>query len=131
VNLSKLGGSATSFATIAVVVAGFVVLALKGLDTGAFLGLVGPIISGLYVAGKVDARSDVQDQALTTITRQTNGVLDARIREGVAAALAARDAPAAGAADSPAGDNPELSPGGDNPELSSNGRGVAAPTEGA
>lgn len=128
-NLSKLGGTLGSVAALAVIVAGFVVLALKGLDTGAFLGLVGPVVSGLFVVGQVNARSDAQDQALTTITRQTNGVLDQRIRDGVTAALAAQAAQDQDPAAAPAGDNPGLSPGSDNLGLSGNGRNAPAPTD--
>lgn len=137
-NLSKLGGTLGSVSALAVIVAGFVVLAVRGEDTGAFLSLVGPIVSGLFVVGQVNARSDAQDQALTTITRQTNGVLDARIREGVAAVLAAQDTPP-GVAGTPGGfaattrvrDNPGLSPAPDNSGLSSNGRSVGPPADGA
>ncbi|MFF3363576.1 hypothetical protein [Streptomyces misionensis] len=72
----------------ALVIAGFVVLMLKGLDVGAYIGVVTPILTAVFVIQHVDARSDQQDQALQQITRQTNGVLDQRIKDGVKAALA-------------------------------------------
>jgi membrane protein implicated in regulation of membrane protease activity len=75
----------------ALVVGGFVVLTLKGSDTGSFVALVAPILGAVFVINHLDHRSDKQDEKLDTITRQTNGVLDERIKEGVKAALAERD----------------------------------------
>lgn len=59
------------------------------------LGLALPVVTGLFVAAKVDSvtagqntRLDEHSKALATITHQTNGVLDGRIRDGVLEALA-------------------------------------------
>ncbi|MFF4019986.1 hypothetical protein [Streptomyces sp. NPDC001843] len=73
------------------VIAGFVVLTLKGSDTNSFVALVAPILGAVFVINHLDHRSDRQDEALATITRQTNGVLDERIKEGVKQALAERE----------------------------------------
>jgi hypothetical protein len=77
--------------TAALVIGGFVVLTLKGSDTSAYIGLVMPILGAVFVINHLDHRSDKQDEALKTITHQTNGVLTQRIAEGVKAALAERD----------------------------------------
>lgn len=65
-------------------------------DVPGILALGGPIVAALFVAAKVDAvtlgqnaRLDQHSQQLATITKQTNGVLDQRIRDGVTAVLAA------------------------------------------
>ena len=77
------------------VVAGFVVLTLKGSDTNGFVALVAPILGAVFVINHLDHRSDKQDEALQKITHQTNGVLTERINtavaEGVKAALAERE----------------------------------------
>lgn len=83
----------------ALVIAGFVALTLKGQDTSAYIGVVTPILTAVFVIQHLDVRSDKQDeklaqqdQALAQITHQTNGVLTERINtavaEGVKAALA-------------------------------------------
>ena len=77
----------------ALAIAGFVVLTVRGEDTAAYLGLVTPVIGALLVVSRVDSRSDAQDQALTTITRQTNGVLTGRIADVVEEWLSARFGP--------------------------------------
>ncbi|MFI5534709.1 hypothetical protein ACIA8O_39865 [Kitasatospora sp. NPDC051853] len=69
-------------------IAGFVVLSIKGVDTLAYVGLVTPVLGAAFVVSRLDQRSDAQDQALSVITSQTNGVLTARIRTAVAEALA-------------------------------------------
>jgi len=80
------------------VVAGFVVLTLKGSDTSGFVALVAPILGAVFVINHLDLRSDKQDEklaqqdeALAKITHQTNGVLDQRIKDGVKAALSERE----------------------------------------
>ncbi|MEV7814266.1 hypothetical protein AB0P05_26605 [Streptomyces flaveolus] len=73
------------------VIAGFVVLTLKGSDTTGFVALVAPILGAVFVINHLDHRSDRQDQALERITHQTNGVLDEKIKNGVKAALAERE----------------------------------------
>jgi membrane protein implicated in regulation of membrane protease activity len=75
----------------ALVIGGFIVLTLKGSDTVGYVALVMPILGAVFVINHLDHRSDRQDEALQQITRQTNGVLDQRIKEGVKAALAERE----------------------------------------
>lgn len=82
--------TALQLGTAALVIGGFVVLTLKGSDTGAFVGLVAPILAAVFVIQHLDHRSDKQDEKLDTITHQTNGVLSQRIREAVAEALEAK-----------------------------------------
>lgn len=81
--------------TAGLVVAGFVVLTLKGADTNGFVALVAPILGAVFVINHLDTRSDKQDEKLDKITHQTNGVLTERINdavaEGVKAALAQRE----------------------------------------
>ncbi|MFK0150410.1 hypothetical protein ACIQUZ_35565 [Streptomyces griseus] len=76
-------------------VAAFVLLTLKGQETTGLLTFVTPVIGALLVVTRLDSRSDAQDQALTQITRQTNGVLTQRITDGVDAALTKRFGPPA------------------------------------
>lgn len=71
-------------------------------DTG-LLALVSPVITYLVIGGKVDAAADGQNatlaqhsETLAKISKNTNGELDRRIREGsreaITEALAHRDA---------------------------------------
>jgi uncharacterized protein YacL len=69
------------------VIAGFVVLTLKGSDTSAFVALVAPILGAVFVINHLDHRSDKQDEALDKITHQTNGVLTERINTAVEQAV--------------------------------------------
>lgn len=68
--------------------AGYVALALQGKATAEYVTLVGPVIAALFVVSHLDRRSDRQDQVLSEIHEQTNGVLTKRIEEAVTAALA-------------------------------------------
>lgn len=77
--------------TAALVIGGFIVLTLKGSDTSAFVALVAPILGAVFVINHLDHRSDKQDEALKTITHQTNGVLTERIADAVKAAMTERD----------------------------------------
>lgn len=77
--------------TAALVIAGFVVLTLKGSDTSAYIGVVTPMLAAVFVVNHVNTRSDQQDQALKQITHQTNGVLTQRIQDAVKTALAERE----------------------------------------
>ncbi|MGW4205008.1 hypothetical protein [Streptomyces sp. NPDC004726] len=61
----------------------YVVLTVKGEDTAGLLALATPVIGALLVVARVDARSDSQDQVLTQISHQTNGVLTDRINKAV------------------------------------------------
>ncbi|MFJ8188088.1 hypothetical protein [Streptomyces sp. NPDC096105] len=79
-------------AFVASVVA-YVFLTVKGQETTGLLTFVTPVIGALLVVSRVDARSDAQDQALTQITHQTNGVLSKRIADVVGAELDARFGP--------------------------------------
>lgn len=71
----------------AVVIAGFVILTLKGSDVSAYIGVVTPILTAVFVINHLDLRSDKQDEALQKITHQTNGVLTERIQTAVAEAV--------------------------------------------
>ena len=81
----------------ALVIGGFVTLTLKGSDVGAYIGVVTPILTAVFVINHLDVRSDRQDQALQQITHQTNGVLTERINsavtDAVKTALAQRENP--------------------------------------
>lgn len=88
--------------TASLVIAGFVVLTLKGTDTSGYVALVAPILAAVFVIQHLDLRSDKQDEklaqqdeALAQITHQTNGVLTQRINDavadGVKAALTERE----------------------------------------
>lgn len=81
----------TQLGVFVVCVAAFVVLAVRGQDTGSFVAFVGPVLAGLFVTAKLNERSDAQDAVLAKISRQTNGVLDERIRSAVTAVLDERD----------------------------------------
>jgi hypothetical protein len=72
----------------ALVVGGFVVLSVQDKDVSAFVGLVTPILSALFVVNHLSN----QDQVLRKINEQTNGVLTQRIKDAVSEALSDRDA---------------------------------------
>lgn len=69
-----------------------VVLTIAHERVDQIMVLAGPVVAALLVSGQIGHRSDQQDAALAQITRQTNGVLDSRIRDGVRQALADHDA---------------------------------------
>lgn len=74
-------------AAVAIVVAGYVGLTVAGYDgSGLFSGLV-TIAGVLGLGAHVETRVRQQNEQLQTITRQTNGVLDARIHEQTAKAV--------------------------------------------
>jgi hypothetical protein len=81
----------TQLGALLAVIAGFVVLTMRGSETATYVSLTGPILGAMFVANKLDARSDAQDTVLTKISEQTNGVLTKRIQTAVHAALDARD----------------------------------------
>lgn len=75
-------------------VAAIVALTITGHETTAVESLAKPLLTGLVLTGVVGVmnksqadRMDEQDTKLDTITHQTNGVLDKRIRNGTKAAL--------------------------------------------
>lgn len=73
------------------VLSGFVFLTVRGVDTTAYLSLTAPILGAVFVASRLDQRSDAQDEKLAQISHQTNGVLTERIQKAVAKALDERD----------------------------------------
>lgn len=58
------------------------------IGTGALLAFAVPVVAALFVGQQLGATRDAAQQAAS----QTNGALDSRIKAGVAAALADRDA---------------------------------------
>lgn len=87
-----------------VLIGAYLVLAHVGADTGPVMLFGGPIVTYLILGSKVDKnfelaageRADLgstladQNTVLTTITRQTNGELDRRIRHAAEAAVIAQ-----------------------------------------
>lgn len=74
--------------------AALVILIINGDDTEAVESIAKPLLTGLVLSGVVGAvqqsqtgRLDTQDKQLRKIREQTNGVLDARIKEQTKAAL--------------------------------------------
>lgn len=74
--------------------AAFVYLTAMGKDTTTLVTLCGPTVAGLLVIGHQarttaaqNAHLEQQTEQLQTITRQTNGVLDGRIKSGAKAAV--------------------------------------------
>lgn len=67
--------------------AALVVLLALGKPTTDLITIATPVLGYLYVK----ARSDRQDEALTTISHNTNGVLTERIERAVSAALDKRE----------------------------------------
>lgn len=61
---------------------------LNNLDTGELMAFVVPIVGALFLVGQVAKGAEAAQQA----AQQTNGMLDARVKAAVAAALADRDA---------------------------------------
>lgn len=82
----------TQLGVLLACVAGFVVLSVRGQDTGTFVAFVGPVLAAVFVSAHVTSRSDAQDAVLAKISHQTNGVLTERIRAAVADALGERTA---------------------------------------
>lgn len=74
-----------------VVIAGFVVLSVRGTDTSAYVAFAAPVLGAVFVTAQLNQRSDAQDEQLAKISHQTNGVLTERIRSAVGDALAERD----------------------------------------
>ena len=70
-----------------VCVAGYVPLALAGRATAEYVTLIGPVLAVVILKTHLGQ----QDETLTKIQEQTNGVLDRRIKDGVKAALAERE----------------------------------------
>lgn len=79
--------TALQVAALLVIVAGLVILTLKDKDVGTYIGVVTPILTALFVIQAVNSRSDSQDQVLSTIHENTNGILKQKIKDAVAEAL--------------------------------------------
>lgn len=79
-----LAGSVVVFALL---LAAYVTLTITGHDTGGLVALGAPVLAGLLLAAKVQTLTTQQNDVLAKIDRNTNGALDGRIREGVAAVL--------------------------------------------
>lgn len=75
---------------LVVLVAAYVVLAVYKLDTTTLLGFGSPVVLALLVTGHFSNVTDAQNQTIAKIDKQTNGVMDARIQDGVSKVL--RDA---------------------------------------
>jgi hypothetical protein len=69
-------------------VAALVILEIAERPTLTLVALVTPVITGLLVSGHVCTVTRQQNVAIDKIERQTNGVLDERIRTQVLSALA-------------------------------------------
>lgn len=61
---------------------------LNGVETGELMAFVVPVVGALFLVTSVSRAGDAAQQAAS----QTNGMLDARVKSAVAAALADRDA---------------------------------------
>ncbi|MFD7908347.1 hypothetical protein ACFV4G_39665 [Kitasatospora sp. NPDC059747] len=92
--MNVITGKVTQLALFIVIVAGYVVLNLQHADTANYVALVTPVLGAVYTVSQLNQRSDAQDQALSVITHQTNGVLTARIQSAVADALGSQSATA-------------------------------------
>lgn len=75
----------------ALLAAGLVVLTLKDKGTTEYVSLLGPLAAGLLVVQRVEKRSDHQDEVLTEIHHNTNGVLTKKIEDAVTRALNKRE----------------------------------------
>jgi hypothetical protein len=75
------------------VLGAYVVLALAGKDTAGLVSAVVTLLGVSGLAAHIEQRTRGQDATLAKIEKQTNGVLDARIREGVKTAIAELTAP--------------------------------------
>jgi len=82
-------------AVFALSLAALVVLSLNDRDTSQLMALVGPVVAALLVTGHVNRVTGQQNQQLERtadnveqVKKQTNGVLDARIRAQTTQALA-------------------------------------------
>jgi len=78
----------TQLAVLLAVLAGFVLLTVRGQDTGTYVTLVTPVLAAVFLAARLDQRTDAQDEVLAKISHQTNGVLTERIQTAVSTALA-------------------------------------------
>lgn len=70
----------------------FMTLNGRGSDFTGLGLLLTPIVLGLFAKAAVDVAAEPQNRTLATIQHQTNGVLAAKIRDGVREVLNERDA---------------------------------------
>lgn len=61
---------------------------LNNVETGELMAFVVPVVGALFLVTSVSRAGDAAQQA----AQQTNGMMDARVKSAVAAALADRDA---------------------------------------
>lgn len=76
----KLGLFILSGVVFVVTVAAFVALSIVDKPTGDLLGLVGPVITGLFLVGVLGGKIDETRAVAETAVAQTNGELDKRFR---------------------------------------------------
>lgn len=81
--LAPLGAYAVSLVALVLVI-------VTGHDASLIVSLVAPVLAGLYVSNKVDAVHGVAQQ----VQHQTNGALDARIKNAVHEAIKTGGKPA-------------------------------------
>ena len=95
---------AAGVAVFLALLAAFVLLTLNHMDTAGLVALGAPVVGALLVTGHVSKVTSEQNATIAKIDKQTNGVMDARIRDGVQTVL--RDNGLIPAADpvEPAGD---------------------------
>lgn len=73
---------------VAIVLVVWLIAEFNHVPTGALLAFAVPVVGALFLTSPIAAARDAAQAA----AGQTNGVLDSRIKAGVAAALADRDA---------------------------------------
>lgn len=102
-------GNATLVAGVVVflsTIGAYVYMETHGYGTAQLLALAGPVIAALLITKHVTTLTRKQNEQIETVVQQTNGQLDARIREQVRAAIT--DAGLA-APPGPAGEPPSTS----------------------
>lgn len=72
---------------LAVIVAGYVALALGHVDTGGYDVLVGPVVAAVLVTAKLAEATNGQNVTLGEIHENTNGKLTERLQTIVPAAV--------------------------------------------
>lgn len=70
------------------VLAAYVALALTGHDTAGLVNALVTLAGVTGLAAHIEHRTQQQNRTIAKIDKQTNGVLDTRIREGTKAAVA-------------------------------------------
>lgn len=80
---------AAQVAVFAISVAGYVALRITGEATAEYVALVGPVLGAAFLMTRLRG----QDQVLSEIHENTNGVLKEKIKAAVGEALAERSRP--------------------------------------